>query len=688
MREGQKSFRNRLPLARSVTAGSIIVVLAAVIGEWSTGLSATYFDDDRWEHAIYTVIDRQIDSDALTGSAPVSPNMPFSARWFGTFNARRSGRYAFTLTARGTAGLMLERTSSTGAPLFSVVTDAVDLDEGPHAIAVFYRHTSGRYGIDLRMATDGGAWATVPSEDLAPGKRSAFTFRTIRILILLAQVVILGWAAIGAWVLLRRVSWPVGAALVSVTLLFVVGLVTDRPLWLRGPYPGQWRWVLRSGGNIGRIGPAAVGALGVVFAVAFLSATTGGRNERARARVGLMFAMAAGLVLQLGVLHLGQGGAIATAAALTRSDITTGYYDVAAKPLSTPELLDQYAAMIPTLPVHPRAHPPGPTLYYRAIMEGFDAVPRAATTMIAALARFRVPIKRFAGGSRRYSEPVLQASAVVGGLGTLLLSALTCCSIAGVAHAAGAHARDAARAGALWMVVPAALFFLPSIDLLTTLLTTTSCLGGLLALTASGEGKSNGWAIAAGGLAGAALFCSIGAAPMLAAAAMLIALGTWGHVGWQRVTRAGLLAAVSLLSVFAVPIALGFDPLETAQRAVAVHREHYLQFDRSLWLRFNLLDFSVFLGWPLTAWLGLLAWRGRHTRKTAWLFALAAILVAIDLSDVTRSETGRLWMPLMPLALAATGVAASSDEATSTEWPLVATLLAITSMALVLYWAQ
>jgi hypothetical protein len=270
-----------------------------------------------------------------------------------------------------------------------------------------------------------------------------------------------------------------------------------------------------------------------------------------------------------------------------------------------------------------------------------------------------------------------------------MLNALTCCSIAGVARAAGANARDAARAGALWMVVPAALFFLPSIDVLTTLLTTTSCFGGLLALTATDDAKSIGWAIAAGGLAGAALFCSIGTAPMLVAAGILIAVGTRGQpVGWPRVTRALLLAAASLLIVFAVPIALGFDPLETAQRAVAVHRDHYLQQDRNLWLRFNLLDFFLFLGWPLTLWLGLLAWRGRHSRKTWLLFALAATLIAIDLSDITRSETGRLWMPLMPLALAATGVAASSDASTSAEWTLVATLLAIASIALVLYWAQ
>src|SRR5262249_17410028 len=160
---------------------------------------------------------------------------------------------------------------------------------------------------------------------------------------------------------------------------------------------------------------------------------TGSRNERTCARLGLTFAIAGGLMLQLGVLHLGQGGAIASAAALTRGDLVTGYFDVAAKPLSTHVLLDEYAAMLPSLPVHPRAPPPGPVLYYRAIMEGVVVFPRAATTLISALARVRVPIERFAGGSQRYSESVLQASAVVGGLGTLMLNALTCCSIAGVA---------------------------------------------------------------------------------------------------------------------------------------------------------------------------------------------------------------------------------------------------------------
>ena len=65
---------------------------------------------------------------------------------------------------------------------------------------------------------------------------------------------------------------------------------------------------------------------------------------------------------------------------------------------------------------------------------------------------------------------------------------------------------------------------------------------------------------------------------------------------------------------------------------------------------------------------------------------MAGVIAAIDLADVTRSEVGRLWMPMMPLTLAAIGVAASSEKTESGEWLLTASLLAITSLVLVLYW--
>src|SRR5205085_505834 len=117
-----------------------------------------------------------------------------------------------------------------------------------------------------------------------------------------------------------------------------------------------------------------------------------------------------------------------------------------------------------------------------------------------------------------------------------------------------------------------------------------------------------------------------------------------------------------------------------------LHRDHYTPPGRWLWLWFNLLDFTVFLGWPVAAWAVALAVRGRSWWAARLIGALAAFLALLDFADVTRSEVGRLWMPLMPFAFAATGVAAANDDTRSAEWILVAVLLAIVSLTLALYW--
>src|SRR5262245_25791302 len=127
MSEGQKPFWDRRGVARAAAAASIIIVLSAAVAKRTTGLSATYFTDDRWEHAAYTVIDRQVSTDALTGNAPVSPDQPFSVRWFGYFNAVRNGTYAFAITASGDAGMSIDQPGPAGGRVFAVVTDAVDL---------------------------------------------------------------------------------------------------------------------------------------------------------------------------------------------------------------------------------------------------------------------------------------------------------------------------------------------------------------------------------------------------------------------------------------------------------------------------------------------------------------------------------------------------------------------------------
>jgi len=104
------------------------------------------------------------------------------------------------------------------------------------------------------------------------------------------------------------------------------------------------------------------------------------------------------------------------------------------------------------------------------------------------------------------------------------------------------------------------------------------------------------------------------------------------------------------------------------------------------WLRFNLLDFSIFLGWPLIAWLVALSSGDRKDPGRRILLTMTLCVVLIDVADLTRSEVGRLRMPLMQMICAGSGVAASAPASTrNSEWMLVAVLLAISSLTIALH---
>jgi hypothetical protein len=241
----------------------------------------------------------------------------------------------------------------------------------------------------------------------------------------------------------------------------------------------------------------------------------------------------------------------------------------------------------------------------------------------------------------------------------------------------------------LWGLCPAAFFFLPGFDAIETLLITVTSMLSCMAVTADNAPGAAAYGLGAGMLAGTALFCSFGAAPMLCAAgvtALVIASGR--PLNGRRLVSAAGAAALGVVLILSVPLALGFDYIEAFKGIMSLHRDHYTPPGRGLWFRFNLLDFSIFLGWPLIAWLIALHFGNRKDRSGRLVLALTACVALIDIADLTRSEVGRLWMPLMPLILAGTGIAASRPAATrNSEWTLVAVLLAISSLTIAVHWS-
>jgi hypothetical protein len=253
--------------------------------------------------------------------------------------------------------------------------------------------------------------------------------------------------------------------------------------------------------------------------------------------------------------------------------------------------------------------------------------------------------------------------------------------------------------GTIWLFCPGPSLFCPQFDQVVTLLVASTCALGCLAMQSKSRRGQIGAALASGATAGAAVFCSFGAVPMLATAGvMAVVLAPAANRYGTGLLQTASLAFASFGVISAVPVLAGYDLLTTAREALSISRYSYeIGRSYSVWLWFNLLDFGIFFGPPLLflAFVGLI---GRLTRRSSeilfrpdLLAAVAALILLLDVSGVVRGEIGRLWMPFMPLAFVAMmplRPSAGPGRAGRgfAERLFIGILLAAVSVVLRLYW--
>ncbi|HKQ60856.1 MAG TPA: hypothetical protein VJS92_06175 [Candidatus Polarisedimenticolaceae bacterium] len=442
------------------------------------------------------------------------------------------------------------------------------------------------------------------------------------------------------------------ATLAAATFALLAAIAFDLTPFLRGPapYPSEWRWPLRAGAIDGWSGVQALAIGGALIGLLLVSRSSAFRRRPGAAACAMLgTATLLGAGLQLAMLGFEPGSAADLLVARTVDPGFTSYYTVATNEAAdVRSFLDRYAERLPRLyetAHHASTHPPGAVLFYRAILS-------ACATL-----------------------PALGPPALLAPLVLMLLAAATCWPVAALARALGAAPLAAARVGVLWTLVPGPLLMVPELDGALAL-----PVAGCAALLASG---GSGWArpLAAGAVAGCALFVSYGSAAFLLVAGVA-ALGLDRPDPVWLARRVGLVAA-GVLAVWSLPLLAGYDAISAARTSLAIHRLEYTA-PRSwpLWIGFNLWDFVVFLGLP-PAWLflrGLVGKGGDAAQR--WCGIVAGGTLLLDVSGLARGEVGRLWIPLMPLLLVA-GATAEHDEPTLAD---AGALLLASALVLRLTW--
>jgi hypothetical protein len=496
------------------------------------------------------------------------------------------------------------------------------------------------------------------------------------------------------------------AALAAATVLLAAGVAMDTPAWLRGPapYPPEWQWTLRAGPTSGRFAPVAVAVVGLGLLAAATATAAARRSPRRWGRLTVALAVPVGMLLSLALLGLEPGGALATLGARAASRSHSSYHAVAVSPEARDPLafLRRHASLLPELrdtAKHAATHPPGPVLYFRAVLAVTEAWPALSTAVLRAQGRDPArPLRDDVAAAR--------AAATLGALGLVLAASLGAWPVSELAARAAGDCLSGARVGLLWVLLPAPALLVPQFDALVALLVAATA--ALLSVPAARRGRTLGAGLGAGFLAGLALFFSYGAAPFLGLAGLAAGCFAADTAGRKRWLAAGGLAAAVALGMFAGTALLGHEPWSALRTALAIHRQDFTAPRRyALWLAFDPLDLAVLGGLPVTAsflaraaaaavrvrraWAGSGTSRGIEVVGSAGSEAgscvalvTAAALAALVLSGLTRGEVGRLWMPVLPFVLV--GALAARGRPDPRTALAVGAMLALLTVTLRAFW--
>ncbi len=201
------------------------------------------------------------------------------------------------------------------------------------------------------------------------------------------------------------------------------------------------------------------------------------------------------------------------------------------------------------------------------------------------------------------------------------------------------------------MLTPAAVFMAVSADAMFAAVAAWGLATLAIAATAGTTGRLVGWSAVAGLLLGACVMLSYGL-PLLGilALAVLAAARSW---------RPLPIAAVAALVVVVAFVPFGFSWWE----AFPVLRDRYWDGLASArpggyWTWANLGALTLSGGPLLGAGLATLVALGRRADRVALLLAGAAVLMIVvaDLSQMSRAEVERIWLPFLPWLTVSIGV--------------------------------
>lgn len=462
-----------------------------------------------------------------------------------------------------------------------------------------------------------------------------------------------------------------------ITLLFAFAIAIDISPYLRGPapYAPDWRWEY----NFVNTYPKMWAPILVATSIIFLFYKVEKKNwiAKYKGRILLLFASLS-YILQFALLFANRAGINGLLSRIINPDVN-GYFTTALTVHNISDFLKDYNSNVLSFSMHAQGHPPFAILFFYWIDQFFKAF-----TFLNNFVSNISPNTQQINLIWTSLLPNEKLSALFLMLFIPLLVSVTSILLYFVAEKLY-DAASALRALTLYIFIPSVLLFIPINDSFISLFPLLS----LLILIGSFGTKSRLLVLLSGLVFSVGIYFSISLLP-------LILIFIWLVVPKLKFKTEDITKFLFffLLGNLLIPTALWvlfkFDSIKMIQVLMMGLPESR---NYTTWVLYNLYDFFVFIGIPLTIAFIILFYRTSKTLLTKrWekidplFLSFSLMLLIVNFSGSVKGEVARIWIPFVPFFILAIISSFKKIEFSTKKFILLLVLQILLILAINEYW--
>ncbi len=432
--------------------------------------------------------------------------------------------------------------------------------------------------------------------------------------------------------------------IIAITLIFSIAVALDLSPFLRGPAPyfPDWRWDYNFVNTFPKIWfPITISA--IILCIFYFVEKKGKKWIEKKEKIILPSFFLLYYLFQFAVLYFNRAGINSLLNRIINPGVN-GYFTSALYVKDVPSFLKEFNSIVLSLYMHAQGHPPFSVLFFWIINKLFSFTPffnPLTSELIIKTDNIRSVWLTLPQSAKLGAIFVAVFIPMLVSLVSILVY-LVAKKIYGI--------NTAFRSLIVLIFVPNILLFIPINDVFIVIFP----LASIILLINSIRNKQLILSLLSGLLFSVGLYFSISLLPIFIIIIFILVKETNFKIKKSTNYIIFYLLGLLFIPVF-LYVVLGFDTIRMLKVLMSglPEKRHY-----STWVIYNLYDFFVFTGIPLTIGLIVLICNQimrlyRRLWKNVDLFFTGFILMLLILnfSGSVRGETGRIWIPFVPFMI-------------------------------------